>query len=150
MQALEWGFQKGFVDSVVTIACGAEHTPWQIGGTVTLSCHSPNALAVSEAQRQAIYADPLWNGGDYDTNHPPAAGLGVARQIAMISYRSHKAYGNKFGRKKISTGQFEVEGYLHHQGQKFVDRYDAMSYVTVTKMMDTHDVGRGERLLLSV
>jgi homoserine O-acetyltransferase len=120
------------------MCCGAEHSPWQIG--------------ISEGQRQAIYADPKWRNGDYMRHRdPPVAGLSVARQMAMITYRSHKAYADKFGREEIAeehagNGQgryFEVERYLRYQGEKFQARFDPLSYIAVTRMMDTHDVGRG-------
>jgi homoserine O-acetyltransferase len=139
MQALEWALCGGsYVGCVLTMCCGAEHTPWQIG--------------ISEVQRQAIYADPKWRGGDYmKYRDPPFAGLSVARQCAMITYRSHKAYLDKFGREEIAdeiagNGQvryFEVERYLRYQGEKFQKRFDPLSYIAVTRMMDTHDVGRG-------
>ena len=117
----------------VIIGCGTEHTAWQIG--------------ISEAQRQCIYADPKWNGGNVDMTDPPRRGLGVARQQAMVTYRTAKAYRDKFGRemKKQPDGstQFEVRGYLEYQGMKFEDRYDPISYIKITEQMDTHDVGRG-------
>jgi homoserine O-acetyltransferase len=130
MQALEWALLAGpkFVKTVMAMCCGAMHTPWQIG--------------ISETQRQAIFADPKWRGGRYPVNDPPVAGLSVARQIAMITYRSHEAYMAKFGRRQEER-EFEVERYLHHQGAKFPQRFDALSYVTLTRLMDTHDVGRG-------
>lgn len=134
MQTLEWALIGGeFVKKAVVIGCGSEHTAWQIG--------------ISEAQRQCIYADPKWNGGDVDMSDPPRRGLGVARQQAMLSYRTAKAYHDKFGRdtKKPTDGkeQFEVRSYLEYQGTKFEDRFDAISYVKITEQMDTHDVGRG-------
>jgi homoserine O-acetyltransferase len=140
MQALEWALCCGpsFVGCVLTMCCGAEHSPWQIG--------------ISESQRAAIYADPKWRNGDYlRFRDPPLAGLSVARQMAMITYRSHKAYSDKFGREEITdesagNGQgryFEVERYLRYQGEKFQARFDPLSYIAVTRMMDTHDVGRG-------
>eukprot|EP00043_Microstomoeca_roanoka_P009843 m.93660 g.93660 ORF g.93660 m.93660 type:complete len:390 (+) comp14709_c0_seq2:79-1248(+) len=128
MQTLEWS-QFPNVKSFVVMACNAAHTPWQIG--------------ISEAQRQAIYADPLWNGGDYDHDFPPKGGLAVARQMAMVFYRTHKAYSAKFGRDTTAEGEYQVCSYLHYQGNKFIDRFDASCYVAITKMMDTHDMGRG-------
>ena len=73
-----------YVRSAVPIACGAAHTAWQI--------------AISETQRQAIYADPKWNNGRIDANDPPNSGLSVARQIGMVSYRTPLGYQKKFGR----------------------------------------------------
>lgn len=85
MQALEWAMQDVVnLRSGVVLAAGGRHTPWQIG--------------VSELQRQAIYADPNYQGGDYNEQNPPAQGLAVARQIAMVSYRTQPVYCDKFGR----------------------------------------------------
>ena len=82
MQTLEWGAlccDTNFVKSIVPICCGTHHHAWQIG--------------ISETQRQAIYADPNWNHGNYhETGRRPNQGLSVARQIAMFSYRSHESY----------------------------------------------------------
>jgi homoserine O-acetyltransferase len=139
MQALEWALQGGsqFVGSIIAMCCGVQHSPWQIG--------------ISETQRQAIYADPKWKDGNYIQSDPPLTGLSVARQIAMITYRSHQAYSEKFGREEIKdevagAGQarfFEVERYLRHQGVKFQKRFDPLSYVVLTRLMDSHDLGRG-------
>lgn len=130
MQALEWGLIGGdFVRRCVVIGCGAAHTAWQIG--------------ISETQRQAVYMDPNWRGGDPDPLHPPAQGLSLARQIAMISYRTAKGYESKFGRQTDEAGQWQVRRYLAYQGERFLDRFDAVSYVKITEQMDTHDVGRG-------
>eukprot|EP00457_Paulinella_chromatophora_P002442 gb/GEZN01002447.1/.p1 GENE.gb/GEZN01002447.1/~~gb/GEZN01002447.1/.p1 ORF type:complete len:461 (-),score=76.50 gb/GEZN01002447.1/:1034-2416(-) len=146
MQTLEWAAICGpeYVRSIIPICCGAYHRAWQIG--------------ISETQRQAIYADPKWQGGAYEKKpgHEPDHGLSVARQIAMITYRSHEAYNEKFGRKQVTgleeeklterDGQrvhWDVERYLRYQGYKFLSRFDALSYVKVTRMMDSHDVGRG-------
>ena len=85
MQALEWALLfPDLVQRAVVIACGATQSAWQV--------------AISEAQRQAIYQDPQWNGGYYPLDRPPARGLAVARQEAMIWYRSREAYDSKFGR----------------------------------------------------
>jgi homoserine O-acetyltransferase/O-succinyltransferase len=132
MQALEWAVLGGaaFVRSAVVIACGARHTAWQIG--------------ISETQRQAIYADPNWRGGAFDPARPPAQGLAVARQIAMFSYRTPQGFDSKFGREvHEGDGRFQVRRYLEYQGQKFLTRFDALTYVRLTEKMDTHDVGRG-------
>jgi len=139
MQTLEWAVMGGpsFVKAIVPMSCGAFHHPWQI--------------AISEVQRQAIYSDPHWHGGYYHKNGVvPERGLVVARAMAMITYRSPAGYSRKFGRHEVTRhpaghGQdrfFQVESYLRHQGRKFVERFDAMSYVKVTRMMDTHDLGR--------
>ena len=111
MQTLEWAYMGGpkFVRAIIPMSCGPEHHPWQIG--------------ISETQRQAIYADPKWRGGHYPPDDPPRAGLSVARQIAMVSYRSHSAYSEKFGRKRVDDEDpghrqrhfFDVEKYLRYQ-----------------------------------
>ena len=131
MHALEWAILGGeYVGKTVVIGCGAAHTAWQIG--------------ISEAQRQAIYMDPKWRGGEVDAADPPTAGLNVARQMAMLTYRTPQAYQAKFGRERCAqTGKWQVQRYLEHQGGKFHSRFDAMSYVKLTEQMDTHDVARG-------
>mmetsp|Transcript_4819 Transcript_4819/g.19323 ORF Transcript_4819/g.19323 Transcript_4819/m.19323 type:complete len:380 (-) Transcript_4819:93-1232(-) len=129
MQALEWALCGGdFVERVVPIACGGYHTAWQIG--------------VSECQRQAIYADPKWCGGRCNPDDLPLQGLAVARQMAMVSYRTAKAFHGKFGREKRKDGLFQVRSYLEYQGEKFKSRMDPLSYVAITEQMDTHDLGR--------
>ena len=129
MQALEWAIMGGdFVKKAVIIGCGAAHTAWQI--------------AISETQRQAIYADPKWNNGNVDMNNPPTSGLSVARQIAMLSYRTPVAYQKKFGREKDGNGIWQAKKYLEYQGNKFLERFDPVSYIKITEQMDMHDVGR--------
>jgi len=126
-----------FVRSAVPIACGAQHTAWQI--------------SISETQRQAIYADPKWRGGRYDPRDPPNAGLSVARQVAMVSYRTPLGYHKKFGRALTdesgpsygSKAPWQVKSYLEYQGRKFLDRFDPVTYVKLTEQMDSHDIGRG-------
>lgn len=139
MQTLEWAFQgPELVKRFVAIACNSHHSAWQIG--------------MSELQRQAIYMDPLFNNGNYDPERPPTQGLSLARQIAMMSYRTHAAYMDKFGRKRVAESEgsadadsapFLVQSYLAYQGEKFLTRFDVNSYLTLMNMMDTHDVGRG-------
>ena len=133
MQVLEWGLQYGNrVQSLAVIAAPGRHSPWCIG--------------LSEAQRQAIYTDPLWQGGHYSPDHPPAQGLAVARMIAMSTYRSWASFYSRFGRQStphLSTSYppYAITHYLHHHGQKLVDRFDANTYITLTHAMDHHDVG---------
>mmetsp|Transcript_3831 Transcript_3831/g.5535 ORF Transcript_3831/g.5535 Transcript_3831/m.5535 type:complete len:483 (-) Transcript_3831:240-1688(-) len=153
MQALEYAVQAGsikspfavddadgraapLVRSVMPIACGAKHTAWQI--------------AISEVQRQAIYADPKWNDGKPSMDDPPLAGLSVARQIGMVSYRTPQGYDSKFGRKMRddtapygAKATWQVKSYLEYQGFKFLSRFDPITYVKLTEQMDTHDIGRG-------
>jgi len=137
MQVLEWAFYGSFVRSLLPIAVGGRHTPWQI--------------AWSEAQRRAIASDPNWNDGHYTDDAPPTEGLAAARMMAMVSYRSHASFQQRFGRQLQPengtpfTGRqpFAVESYLHYQGEKLNHRFDANCYVALTEQMDTHDVSRG-------
>lgn len=130
MQALEWALLfPDRVDAIAPIAVSARHSAWCIG--------------LSEAQRQAIYADSRWRGGRYPAEDGPEAGLAVARQIAMCTYRSRESIEARFSRDAGESGGFAVEGWLRHHGRTLVDRFDASTYVTLTRAMDTHDVGRG-------
>ncbi len=131
MQALEWAVMfPGRVDAVVPIAVSAVHSAW--------------CIAWSEAQRQALYADAAWQGGRYDPAHPPAAGLAAARMVAMCTYRTRDSFQARFGRRpQDEGGPFAVESYLRYQGRKLVARFDANTYVTLTRAMDSHDLGRG-------
>lgn len=130
MQVLEWAFYGDFVRALLPVAVNGRHAPWQIGW--------------SEAQRQAIYADPRWQDGHYDPEEPPQAGLASARMAAMVSYRSPDSFKERFARDRTKEGTaFAVESYLRYQGQKLVDRFDANCYVRLTQQMDTHDVARG-------
>jgi homoserine O-acetyltransferase len=130
MQVLEWALLfPDRVEALAPIAVSARHSAW--------------CIALSEAQRQAIYADPRWRDGHYPENDPPEAGLAAARAIAMCTYRSRASFEERFGRKAAPAGPFAVESWLHHHGRTLVDRFDANTYVTLTRAMDTHDVGRG-------
>jgi homoserine O-acetyltransferase len=130
MQVLEWALLfPERVEAIAPIAVSAAHSAWCIG--------------LSEAQRQAIYADPRWRGGAYPPDDPPEAGLAVARMIAMCTYRSRESLETRFGREQKEPGLFTVQGWLHHHGRALVDRFDANAYVVLTRAMDTHDVGRG-------
>lgn len=129
MQALEWGLTfPGKVDSLAVLATSARHSAW--------------CIALSEAQRQAIYADPNWKGGYYTPERPPSAGLSAARMMAMCAYRSRSSFEERFSRRTEASGGFEVESWLGHHGQELVRRFDANTYITLTRAMDTHDVGR--------
>ena len=135
MQALSWA--ATFPDRVraaVVIASTARHTAQNI--------------AFHEVGRQAIMADPRWQGGDYPSGEPPAAGLAVARMAAHITYLSEAGLTSKFGRRLQAReaksfgfdADFQVESYLRHQGLSFVDRFDANSYLYITRAMDYFDL----------
>jgi homoserine O-acetyltransferase len=130
MQALEWAATyPERVASIVPIGVGGRHSAWCIG--------------ISEAQRAAIEADPNWNGGDYSDDNPPHRGLAAARMMAVCTYRSWQSFDERFGRQKRDETLYEVQSYLRHQGEKINGRFDANSYVTLTRAMHTHDLGRG-------
>lgn len=130
MQALEWCIMDDRPRSAVLIGMGKQHQPWAIG--------------ISHTQRQAIYNDPNWCGGFYSDEHPPKKGLALARMIAMNSYRHPFDFEQKFARRMQGEGtQFQVESYLNYQGNKLVERFDAVSYVRLTQAMDSHDIARG-------
>ena len=110
--------------------------------------HSAQNIAFHEVGRQAIMADPDWKGGDYATTRKrPEKGLAVARMAAHITYLSEAALQRKFGRELQRDGlswgfdaDFQVESYLRHQGASFVDRFDANSYLYITRAMDYFDL----------
>lgn len=141
MQALSWPATfPDRVDAAVVVASTARH--------------SAQNIAFHEVGRQAIMADPKWRGGDYYAEHdPPAAGLSVARMAAHITYLSEAGLTEKFGRRlqprpggergTKSFGfdaDFQIESYLRHQGISFVDRFDANSYLYITRAMDYFDL----------
>ncbi len=129
MQALEWAYYGSeYVCGIVPIAVGGRHSSW--------------CIAWSEAQRQAIFSDPNWNHGDYEPQTPPHNGLAVARMMAMVSYRSLGSFESRFGRGQNRAGSYRVETWLHHHGDKIVNRFDPACYVYLTRSMDTHDVAR--------
>lgn len=136
MQGIEWAMTyPDRVQSVIPIASTCKRSALSIG--------------LSEAQRQAIMADPNWNSGRYYNGPRPEKGLALARMIGHISYLSEDSMHRKFGRrlhenhafKYDFTTDFEVESYLHHQGKKFVERFDANSYLYLTKASDYFDPG---------
>jgi homoserine O-acetyltransferase len=138
MQALEWAVSyPEAVVSTIPIAATARHSAQQI--------------AFNEVGRQAIIADPDWSEGNYYTGKPPARGLAVARMVGHITYMSDDSMREKFGRRlrgKNSFGydfdvDFEVESYLRYRGSEFVSRFDANSYLYITKAMDYFDLSNG-------
>ena len=112
----------------------------------TTAKHSPQQIAFNEAGRLAIMADPHWNSGNYYEGASPDKGLAVARAIGHITYMSDVSMAEKFGRQKkgVSPGEkftadFEVEGYLRYRGDNFVKRFDANTYLYITKAIDLFD-----------
>jgi len=138
MQALEWAVNHP--DRVVTAIPIASTTR-----------HSAQQIAFNEVGRQAIMADPDWCDGNYYGKQPPARGLAVARMVGHITYMSDESMREKFGRRlrgkeTFSFGfdvDFEVESYLRYRGSQFVSRFDANSYLYITKAMDYFDLTNG-------
>ena len=117
----------------------------------TAARHSAQNIAFHEVGRQAIMTDPDWCNGDYlRQGKRPQRGLAVARMAAHITYLSEAALHRKFGRSLRDRGnfsfgfdaEFEVESYLRHQGSTFVDRFDANSYLYITRAMDYFDLAK--------
>ena len=112
---------------------------------------SAQSIALNEVPRQAIYADPNWNEGDYYGKEPPNAGLAVARMIGHITYLSETSMRDKFGRRLQHREQygydfateFEVESYLKYHGNRFTTRFDANSFLYITKAIDYFDLSQG-------
>lgn len=131
--------------------------PDRVRGLVTIaSCAASSALQIawSAVGRRAIAVDPAWNGGDYYDAPPgggPHRGLAVARQAAQVTYRTGELFERRFGRATVdpmddSLGmwqRFDIEGYLDHHGTKIARRFDANSYLVLSKAMDLHDIGVG-------
>ena len=135
MQALEWSLAfPEAMDRVVALA--------------TTMRHSALAIAFNEIARQAIMADPAWNKGGYYGAATPATGLAVARMIGHVTYLSDTALRQKFGRRLQNRQDFsfdfgvdfQVESYLRYQGSKFVNRFDANSFLYITKAADYFDI----------
>ena len=141
MLALQWvACYPGTVECVIPIAATLKHSPQQI--------------AFNEVGRQAIMADPAWKGGNYYGGPVPEKGLAVARMLGHITYMSWTSMEQKFGRKlwdKQKLGydlskDFEVQSYLEYRGKSFVDRFDANTYLYLTKAMDYFDLTEDRKL----
>ncbi|MGL4369256.1 MAG: homoserine O-acetyltransferase MetX [Spirochaetota bacterium] len=135
MQALEW----------------AINYPERVFAAIPLAvshCQSALGIAFNEVARQAIFQDANWNNGDYYDGRIPQSGLALARMIGHITYLSEQKMHEKFGRRLQATEdlsfgfqeEFQIESYLHHQGIKFVGRFDANSYLYLTKALDYFDL----------
>lgn len=112
----------------------------------------PQGIAFNEVQRQAILSDPDFRGGQYYGSPGPVRGLATARMLGMITYRSDESMWKQFNREVRGAGSpldrgfevtYQVESYLHHQGRSLVERFDANSYLYLSKAMDLMDLGRG-------
>src|SRR5260221_4443944 len=126
--------------------------PKRVFSTLAIACstrHSAQNIAFHELGRQAVMADPDWNNGRYsEKGIQPHRGLGVARMAGHITYLSDAALHRKFGRRLQDRAtptfsfdaDFEVESYLRHQGSSFVERFDANSYLYLTRAMDYFDI----------
>lgn len=143
MQVLEWAaMYPEAVGSIVPVSIGSRHSAWAIG--------------LNQVARQAIISDPAWCGGDYPDRQQPEKGLGLARAVAMLSYRSFDSLEAKFGRERVSSERellshsFEIESYLNYQGVKLVQRFDANTYLYITKAMDDYDLAEGRGRLSQV
>lgn len=108
-------------------------------------------IAYNELQRRAIMLDPGWNGGNYAVDEGPQAGVALARMVGMITFQSDESMTLRFDRNPEARytgwpefhGYYDVEGYLHYQGDKLASRFDANAYLYLTRAMDSHDLGRG-------
>jgi homoserine O-acetyltransferase len=145
MQALEWAIHDpGRVERALIIA---------------VAPLSAMGLALNHLQRQAIQNDPAWEGGNYLPQKPPRCGLSLARQIGMLSYKSAALFDERFARNPnrngenpfehddstggLIGGRFDIAGYLDYQGERFIDRFDANTYLAILRTMDTWDPMHG-------
>jgi homoserine O-acetyltransferase len=138
-QALEWAVEfPEFVEKAVPVAA--------------TNALGPQGVGMSELGRRAIMADPDWQSGDYyGTGRTPDAGLAIARMAGMMTYQSAEGQWERFGRRSASRpalyqefgGRFEIESYLHYQGRDLVNRFDANSYLYLSRAMDIYDVAAG-------
>jgi homoserine O-acetyltransferase/O-succinyltransferase len=140
MQALEWALVRPDLTRTVI----------SIGASLR---HSAQGIAYNLLGREAIMLDPAWQGGDYYGNgRTPDRGLALARMAGMITYQSAESMRRKFDRRRVDApaesyydpaSRFQVENYLYYQGESLARRFDANSYLTLTRAMDLHDIGYG-------
>ncbi len=131
MRSLEWAVaHPDRVEAICTIGSSAVATGDQIG--------------TASIQIRAIKSDPYFNGGDYyEQERGPISGMGIARRIAHLTYRTESEMDVRFGRELQGddTGRFAVESYLDHQADKLAKRFDANTYIALTEAMNSHDIG---------
>jgi len=141
MQVLEWAIQL----------------PTRLARAIAIGAAPLGAmgLGLNHLQRQAIMLDPGWKNGNYPPDTPPRRGLALARELAVCSYKSNDLFAQRYGRQPDRGGEdpwhdtgphkgrFDIAGYLDHQGEKFNARFDANSYLAITRMMDLFDPTRG-------
>ncbi|MGB2868720.1 MAG: homoserine O-acetyltransferase [Bacteroidota bacterium] len=136
MQVLEWAVMfPELCESIIPISTSSQQSTW--------------CIALNTVARNAIMGDPEWKNGFY--TRQPERGLGLARMVGMISYRSAQEFEERFGRtRQYGDGNpfdfnnpFQVESYLAHQGRKLADRFDANTYLLLSHAVDSHDIARG-------
>lgn len=126
-QAVEWAVgHPEIIENLILFSTNAVHSPW--------------GIAFNETQRMAIENDPTWENSDADAGRE---GMKVARAIALLSYRNYYTYNRTQSRDEEQVDFFRASTYQTYQGEKLVRRFNAFSYWTLTKMFDSHDVGRG-------
>jgi homoserine O-acetyltransferase len=136
MQAIEWALRyPDLVESTILVATAARATP--------------QSIAIHKVGIEAILGDPNLRGGDYYGGEPPAHGLSIARMLGHVTYLSDPWLWQKFGRRRAPGDAgglrtlFEIESYLEHQGRKFVERFDANSYLYLLRAIDLYDAADG-------
>jgi homoserine O-acetyltransferase len=143
MQVLEWAIMYPEAQRlIVPIATAARHSDW--------------CIALNHLAREAIFNDPAWQKGNY--TEQPSAGLGLARKVGMISYRSDISVNARFGYERIDPGGnkfnnnniFQIDNYLNYQGNKLVERFDANCFLCLSRAMDLHDISHDRGSLSEV
>ena len=134
MQALEWAYRlNGKLDNLVILASNAKHSPW--------------GIAFNESQRMSIEVDPTWKKSIDDAG---LNGMRVARSIALLSYRTYSTYDHsQQENEEDKTDNYRASSYQRYQGEKLAKRFNAYSYWHLSKIMDSHDIGRGRNGLVS-
>ena len=138
MQALQWAIDY----------------PERVAGCFAVGAAPLSAmgLGLNHLQREMIRLDPAWEGGNYDAAHPPTRGLALARGLATCTYKSAALFTERFARKPDRAGgnpleshaaRYDVAGYLEYQGRIFNQRFDANSYLVISRAMDSFDLSRG-------